>query len=212
MISSRAEAQNQEKRKVFIGLGYRFSIGQDGWTLLKDDDVIADGGQKGKGEQHYRECLDAAIGAATKHHNSQVKEIPVQIPEEVKAAVTAKPTEEEGKPKSIHRRAVQSAIGFLKLSGALYTVEFEGETYTNMPKTPTKAFYQPHYLPLLDKFKGQTEFITSISVPEEFELNLYANALRNELQRRYGAGHYTTQVDKASRTLDIMVSSPPEGV
>ncbi len=231
MISNHAHNQNLASKKMFEGLGYKFSIGADGWAIwYNDNDIAAGPTQFAKGEDAYRQSLDAAIGRALLYHKQHVNVIrpeirldpkpnpkPALSPQAsaalkksinaAKATTTPPPAPPAPEISPIHRKAFATALGFLKVCGAVYTLEFDGQVHTNVVKKKQQQVnnFKPHYFPLLDAHKDEDQFSLEWTVPAEFDFKLYAVALRNYMQSAYGVGNYVTTTTSKTRTISVVV-------
>ncbi len=221
MISDHAHNQNMAKKKAFIGLGYKFSTGADGWTIWFDDQEVASGITPfAKGEDGLRQSLDAAIGRAVLHQKQHVQVIkpeptkPTTSLAEIKKTLAKKEpapkTEPEPKSSDLKLRAVHSAIGFLKMVGATYTITFEGEKFSNIPPKPDKPVRQyqnirQYYLPLFAALGGKREFEITLPIPIEIDQESYRNTVVKYVENTYGKGCYVSEADSKARTLKLIV-------
>lgn len=199
MISEHADKQNRQKRKELEGLGYKFSIGHDGWDVWFGDDHVSAGLPAGKGEQKTRHSLDAAIGEAVKHcRQSAIITKAAIMPEEIKP-VTA-----------IAKKQVAAAINLLIAAGAQYHVVLGDDEQTNMKAPRAKRVnYQSFYHPPLEPFKGAGPFTTTLTIPADLEIDPCTKVIGAYLYNHYGKGNYTTETDKATRTMTILVENAP---
>lgn len=204
IISDFAHKQNQEARKDLASKGYQISIGHDGWSILLHSDEIAKGfPERGLiGEARHRQCLDAAVHQAKKLWNDAHPPVaPAQVPIEEKATV---------KGGGIQARAVAAALGFLRQSGAIYHIEFEGQIFSNKAVKAMKSVkpnFSGHYLPLIQPNEEKMEYVMDIAVPPEFDFNGYVMAFRNYIHTKYGKGRYVTETEREKRTISLMVSA-----
>lgn len=120
---------------------------------------------------------------------------------------------------TIKSAALSKAIAFLKAAGATYhIVDSDGNEVANTITTARKkrAYkhlgYSKHYSQYLQKFTESSadSFETKIAVPEEFNLSDYRAALSAALVTRFGRGNSVTQLNRAARTIDVMVVRAPE--
>ncbi len=194
-ISDHAHKQNSEARQKLKALGYEISLGHDGWSVFKGADEVAKGyPERGLvGEQRNRNCLDAAVAKAWQLYRADQPPPPPPAPKpEPKATV----------PEALASGAVQKAISFLKMAGAQYTIEVNGETYSNVPKR-VRQDAKSHYMEALKPYEGQNEFMTTIQVPKEMDLDKYRGALSAYLKGEYG--EYITNANREDHTISVMV-------
>lgn len=214
MISDLANKQNQTHRKELEGMGYKFSIGHDGWTLWYMKDIIDSGTEYkyDKGEQTYRACLDAAVASATKHRsdhgvtiikNEKVTTKPanaVTAPTVINVAVSEAPALSR-----IQRKTVEAAINLLASVNAEYRIVTAGEVFTNMPerkvsREPRNDFL-PLYGPILKPFEGKGPFATAIPIPENVDRIKFVNTVQAYLRSHYGKGNSLTETTATEITV-----------
>lgn len=200
MISDHANHQNMTARRKYEQMGYKFSLGSDGWAVLLDADQVANGFlTRGiKGEQALREALDHAILAAGKHVAKMMKPVVAPVTASTKA----------------QHKAVDAAVQFLVLAGAKYRIEFDGRVLTNMPEKAKRMFsetprnnFLPHYGPPLDQFKGKGAFHTVLTLPKDLNFEGYVSVVNLYLKKHYGTGNYVVDRNTNARTLEIMVAA-----
>lgn len=218
MISDHAHSQNKAKRKELEGLGYRFSIGHDGWTVWLQDETVGQGVPTAgtKGDQKTYSCLDLAVHAATKHNNGRAivtsngqkkKEDTIILVKDNGLKVVDAPIL---KPSSkLQRKQVEAAINLLVAAGAQYFITLGDETFGEPPARERRDNYRDFYKPLLDPFKGKGPFTTTLQVPEDLDFAACTSTIKAYLRNAYGSGNAIMENDKASRTTTILVENAP---
>lgn len=209
MISTQAHNQNVARRKEFEGLGYKFSLGHDGWTLFFNADQIREGRCYDRdGEQRIRSCLDAAVLAAVKHRSDNVTIIKEPEPAPVIVEVL--------ELTKLQRRMIESAVKLLETAETQYRIQAAGFTFTNIvePVKKKKAIaprqdHAAHYGPVLHPMVGQGPFCVDLDVPESLDYIRYRQSICNYLQGVYGTGCYTTSGTLESRKLTVLVEDAP---
>lgn len=210
MISDLAHYQNTTKRKTYEGLGYKFSLGSDGWALMYEADQVAHGyTTRGvKGEQAVREGLDHAILAAKKHTQSRV--VPTPVPAPTNAPVTPPKT---SKATAAQKKAVKTALQFLDLAGAKYCIEFDGQVlgtlHIRAPEAPkeVRTNYRQYYGPILYPYKNKGAFNVTMDVPKEIDFDAYVVAIKGYLIVHYGRGNAVVDANAKTRKIEIIVVS-----
>lgn len=199
MIPDHVDRQNEAKRRELAAAGYTISIGSDGWHVLKMSDEVARGfPERGLvGEARRRACLDAAVRKADVLYRESLPK-----PEPEREA--ARPREGD----SLQRKATLQAVSFLKLSGARYRVELEGEVFTNIEeklkekRQPAAAIYKPHFA----AHAGEDSFIVKVPVPEDMDFDKFAWTMEQYMRTNYGTGNFVQDVKKSERLIEAMIS------
>lgn len=107
--------------------------------------------------------------------------------------------------------ALTKAINTLASIGAIYTVEYEGETTSNAPviEKKRKAYtlsgvkYLPVYKPALDHLESVGDFY-ELPCPEGMNIEKLRSALCGSLNIKFGSGTTATSVDRDRNVIEIV--------
>lgn len=123
---------------------------------------------------------------------------------------------------SVRLKAIHQAVALLKASGAMFAVEFEGQTFGNAklaePEKPRRSKAPPQfswaelYLPFLDKCKPGDVFSHTVKTKDEAES--LRGSLSSRMAKKFGVGSYlctvTVEGDGEHKVEAMLVQESPQ--
>lgn len=112
----------------------------------------------------------------------------------------------------LKKSAVARAINTLASAGAIYTVEFEGETLSNAPVTETKTRggykrsgikFGPMYQSAIDHLESVGDYY-ELPCPPDVDIEKLRSAMSATLYNKFGAGKTATSVNKEKNVIEVL--------
>lgn len=102
---------------------------------------------------------------------------------------------------NLQKRAVEKAIKFLNAAGAIYTIDFGEEKFTNKKTRPDfKSIYEPA---IEEAVKAGLSQVT-IKVPDDMVLVNFRGGMASYLNSRFGGDSSITEIDDATHTVSAL--------